>query len=162
MVHDDDAIMVVMRPPEPARVETLATMRELLREAGLPTAGLEDAFPHGYVVSQAGGEIVGMAGLEIYGEVGLLRSVAVRREVRGRGLGGVLVADRLDAARATGLTCVFLLTTTASDYFRRWGFANVSREDAPPRLLASPEFASVCPASAACLALPLRARRGPR
>jgi amino-acid N-acetyltransferase len=47
---------------------------------------------------------------------------------------------------------VYLLTTTASDYFRRLGFEDRALSEAPERLRQSSEFRTVCPESAACLA----------
>jgi N-acetylglutamate synthase-like GNAT family acetyltransferase len=47
---------------------------------------------------------------------------------------------------------VFVLTTTAASYFERLGFPATPRSEVPPSLSAAPEFARVCPASAACLA----------
>ncbi|WP_437717056.1 hypothetical protein WMF45_11955 [Sorangium sp. So ce448] len=60
------------------------------------------------------------------------------------------VANRIDAAPAKALEAVYLLTTTAADYFRGLGFASASREAVPAELAASPEFAGACPASATC------------
>ncbi len=91
-----------------------------------------------------------------YGAFGLLRSVAVVPALRGGGVGRALVADRLAAARAMGLAAVYLLTTTAADYFRRLGFAPAPREEAPHNLAASPEFSGACPTSAKCMVLRLR------
>jgi amino-acid N-acetyltransferase len=76
---------------------------------------------------------------------------------RGRGTGLALVADRLALARANGLASVYLLTTTAAPLFRRFGFADAARARAPAVLTASPEFAALCPASATCMRLALRA-----
>lgn len=133
----------------------LGLIRALLDELGLPTGGLADQFPGGYVTAIRDGVVVGCAGLETYGRAGLLRSVAVRRDLQKAGIGGALVADRLAAARALGLDAVYLLTTTAADYFPRLGFAPIARTDVPPALAASPEFASLCPASAAGFVLRL-------
>ena len=95
------------------------------------------------------------AGLERYGRVGLLRSVAVASSARNEGIGRALVERQLDEGRALGLDAVYVLTTTARDYFSRLGFKEANREGAPPALSACPEFASACPASASCLMLPL-------
>jgi N-acetylglutamate synthase-like GNAT family acetyltransferase len=140
---------------EPAASGDLDVVRELLVRAELPTAGLLDQFPAAYVVLRRSLELVGVAGLETYGRVGLLRSVAVVRTLHGQGFGRALVANRLDAARVESLEAVYLLTTTAEDYFRALGFASTPREAVPADLAASPEFAGACPASAACLLLRL-------
>jgi amino-acid N-acetyltransferase len=88
--------------------------------------------------------------------VGFLRSVAVAPEVRDRGVGRALVIDRVALAHAMRLNAVYLLTTTAADYFRTFGFSSASRDDVPPELSASPEFSGACPSSATCLRLRLR------
>jgi amino-acid N-acetyltransferase len=136
----------------PARAEHLAAVLDIVHGAALPVAGIAERFPNGYVVARSGLHVVAVAGLEIYGEVGLLRSVAVRASMRGAGLGRLVVEDRLRAARAQGLGAVYLLTTTAADYFRRLGFRDSSRSAAPETLQRSSGFTTVCPASAVCLA----------
>jgi amino-acid N-acetyltransferase len=130
-----------------------ANIERLLGSLGLPTAGLSDQFPDAYAVVVRDGAVVGCAGLESYGRVGLLRSVAVASPARNKGIGRALVERQLEAARALGLEAVYLLTTTARDYFSRLGFKDANREAAPPALSACPEFASACPASASCLVL---------
>jgi amino-acid N-acetyltransferase len=46
---------------------------------------------------------------------------------------------------------VYLLTTTAADYFRRRGYEPVDRDALPPAIRSTEEAARLCPASAACL-----------
>jgi amino-acid N-acetyltransferase len=135
-----------------ARADELEAVLALLGGAELPTAGVADFFPGGYAVARSGSSVVAVAGLEIHGDFGLLRSVAVLPAVRGAGLARRLVEHRLHAAREQNLRAVYLLTTTASDYFRRLGFEDRARSEAPERLRQSSEFRTVCPESAACLA----------
>lgn len=144
-------------PPvlRPARPGDRAALEALLRAAELPGEGLDEQFPAGYAVAEDAGALMGAAGIERYQGNGLLRSVVVAPRWRGRGLGERLVRDRLAWARAQGLGTVYLLTTTAAGYFPRLGFVPVERAEVPAALRASREFASVCPASAAVLALPL-------
>jgi protein-tyrosine-phosphatase len=66
-----------------------------------------------------------------------------------------LIAD----ARTRGLDTIWLLTTTAPDFFERFGFRRSGREAAPEALRATPEFTTACPASATVMsrrATPLR------
>jgi amino-acid N-acetyltransferase len=107
------------------------------------------------VTATRDGVLVGCAALEVYGRTGLLRSVAVEPSLQRSGVGRALVSDRLAAARAMKLDAVYLLTTTAADYFPRLGFIPGDRQNAPAELASSPEFASVCPSSAKCLVLRL-------
>ncbi len=140
---------------EPASHQSLAEIEALLTRLKLPTDGLSDQFPDGYVVAMDGGRVVGCAGLEAYGGAGLLRSVAVEPLRQRHGIGRALVADRIAAARNLKLGAVYLLTTTAPDYFARCGFVPTDRARVPAPLSASTEFARTCPASATCLLLRL-------
>lgn len=139
----------------PAASADLDQVRELLACALLPTEGLAEQFPAGFVVARKEGAIVGSAGIERYGDVGLLRSVVVADLCRGSGLGGALVRDRLRWARACGIGTVYLLTTTAAPYFETFGFVRTSRADVSEALARSAEFAHACPASATCLSFRL-------
>lgn len=143
--------------PVPARAADLAAVLALVEASGLPVDGIAERFPDGYAVAhEPGGRLAGVAGLEIHGAAGLLRSVAVAPAFRGNGLGRRLVDDRLAAATTARLDAVYLLTTSAAEIFRRLGFADARREDAPEEMRRSPEFASLCPSSAQCLVRALR------
>lgn len=141
--------------PAPATAEDLPGVIRLIAAAGLPTGGVSEAFPSGYAVIRAGAGLLGVAGLEVYETVGLLRSVAVTPDERGRGWGGALVEDRLVAAKSQGLERVYLLTTTAASCFESLGFGAAERSAAPACIQQSQEFAALCPASAVCLAISL-------
>jgi N-acetylglutamate synthase-like GNAT family acetyltransferase len=127
----------------------------LLAAAELPIDGLSDQFPESYAVAEANGALAGAAGIERHGRDGLLRSVVISPEWRGRGMGERLVRERLGWAVEQGLGTVYLLTTTAPAYFPRLGFRPAERADVPEVVRASSEFTNVCPASAVLLALPL-------
>jgi protein-tyrosine-phosphatase/N-acetylglutamate synthase-like GNAT family acetyltransferase len=133
-----------------ARSDDLDAVRALAARAELPVEGLVDQFPDGYVVAQRGESIVGAAGLEVHGDAGVLRSVVVEPSERGTGLGVTLTADRVVAARDRRLDAVYLLTTTAADSYDRFGFRPFPRADVPDAVAKCPEFASICPSSAAC------------
>jgi N-acetylglutamate synthase-like GNAT family acetyltransferase len=136
----------------PAAATDAAMIQELLRHAGLPLDGLTTQFPGAYVVVRDGPRLIAAAGLETYGSVGLLRSLVVAEPARNRGLGRLLVENRLARARESRLERVFVLTTSAARYFEALGFRAVARAEAPAELAACAEFAGACPASAACLA----------
>jgi len=140
----------------PATAGDRAAIEGLLVEAGLPIDGLGDHFPTGYAVVRGGrgdGGLLGVAGLETFGRTGLLRSVAIAPGARETGVGHALVADRLAAARRAELDGVYLLTTTAADYFARFGFVRIDRAALPSELSSSAELgAGVC-ASAIAMSL---------
>jgi amino-acid N-acetyltransferase len=129
-----------------------AQVAALLTSANLPLDGAE-AHLDGFLLAFCGGRLAGVAGLERYGSSGLLRSVAVTE--RGTGLGQELVRRLIDRATAEGLTSIVLLTTTAADYFPRFGFGKIARQDVPLAVQESVEFKSACPASATVMELPL-------
>ncbi len=92
--------------------------------------------------------VVGVAGFEAHGTDGLLRSVAIAPARRGEGVARRLVESVESSARRQGMATLFLLTTSAGDYFSRRGFTPLERADAPASLAASKEFRGACPASA--------------
>ena len=64
----------------------------------MPTAGAQDHL-HNFLVAVLQGEVVAVAGAEVYGDVALLRSVAVKSTVQGRGVGRQVVERLLQEAR---------------------------------------------------------------
>jgi amino-acid N-acetyltransferase len=110
---------------EPARPHDLREALDLLARAGLVGQDVAERWGHYFVVREDDGRVVGVAGLEVHGEDGLLRSVAVDAEYRGQGLAGGLVEAVLERARRLELRALYLLTTTARDYFAERGFADV-------------------------------------
>ncbi len=141
----------------PAAPEEIPPVAALLTRSGLPVAGIEELWQTWVAVDdQEGGgspgvvvgeeQLLGCAGLERHGEAYLLRSIAVRSDARGSGVGAALVAAALDAV-PDGRP-VALLTETASGWFPRFGFHPVPRTELDPALHASVELTSACPQSA--------------
>ncbi len=135
---------------ERGTAQDLPAVLALLAENDLPVAGLAE---HGeaLLVARAEGRVVGSAALELYGDQALLRSVAVQRDLRGRGLGKELARAALGMARDHGVRDVYLLTTTAAGFFPRLGFELIARGDIPASVQASVEFRSACPVSAVAM-----------
>lgn len=100
--------------------------------------------------------MVGAVGFELHGVEGVLRSLAVDEARRGAGIGAMLTEVVLEHARVCGVERVFLLTTTAEQYFARRGFRKTTREEASPGVRSSIEFREACPASATAMMLDLR------
>jgi len=127
-----------------AHPEETNTVAELVTAAGLPTAGLAQAWRIWVAVDRD--RLLGTASLERHDGAYLLRSVAVRDEARGRGIGAQLVRTALAAVAPAGP--VALLTETAAGWFPRFGFHPVDRAALDPALTASAELAGACPATA--------------
>lgn len=136
----------------PATAADLAGMQTLLTEAGLPLDDLERHWKTA-VVAQQNRDIVGCAALEMYGTAALLRSVAVAEPLRNTGLGTQVVQVILEVAFQKGVTEVYLLTETAVDYFSRFGFQKIEREEVTPAVQQSVEFTTACPDSAQAMRL---------
>lgn len=136
-----------LRAAEPADE---AGIRSLLASAGLPSSDIALA-RQDFVLALQGGVLVGCAGLEVYGDAGLLRSYAVVPERRNGGLGAALHARVLALAASRGVRTAYLLTTTAERFFARAGFERIERAEVPAAVAASPEFRTLCPATAVCM-----------
>jgi amino-acid N-acetyltransferase len=136
------------------RAKDVAEIVAFLRANDLPEAGFAEHTTD-VLVARIEGSLVGTAALEIYRSEALLRSVAVARESRGKGVGIDLTRATLERARERGVQTVYLLTESAADFFRRFGFADVDRVAVPDSIRRTVEFASACPASARVMALKL-------
>jgi len=85
-------------------------------------------------VAVANGEVVGCSALRLlWDDLGEVRSLAVRSDAHGRGLGARLVAAVLDDARALGLPRVIALTREVA-FFERCGFSVTSRDTLPRKV----------------------------
>ncbi|HYX66682.1 MAG TPA: arsenic resistance N-acetyltransferase ArsN2 [Burkholderiales bacterium] len=127
-------------PPE-------AAVRRLLAEAKLPSEDLNAThLPHFFGCGAAQAP-QGVVGVEIHGEDALLRSLVVEPATRGRGCAKALVARAERHARESGARRIFLLTTTAADFFSRLGYKTIGREDAPESIRSTSEFSALCPVS---------------
>ena len=136
----------------PATAADLRAVEQLLRENQLPTAGVAESIDDFIVAESTDGAhvptLVGVIGLEIRQPAALLRSAAVARPYRGRGVGARLVEHVVEQALRKGATTLYLLTTTAESWFPAFGFAVTSRDMVPHELRETVEFTGACPASA--------------
>jgi amino-acid N-acetyltransferase len=133
-----------------ARNGDLARIESMLSQAGLPTAGVAVIIEDFSVVRDAQGHVVAAGVIEWHTEEGrepdgLIRSVVVDPAFRGKGIGTRLI-DHLTASTDRNL---YLLTESATDFFRGLGFESIDRSTAPPALRASEEFRCLCGESAA-------------
>ena len=131
---------------------TLQVAIQILQDAELPTEDLNESHVEHFFYAGSLAKPTGLVGLEVFGEVALLRSLAVVSERRGFGEGLQLLAHAEREAWAKGVRTIYLLTTTAEDFFSKYGYSRASREAAPAAIRSTKEFAGICPASSAFMA----------
>jgi len=126
-------------------------LAKFLRDIGLPTDDLRQSAGAFFSYRTLSGKLVGYAGFELYGENALLRSLAVKEEARGHGIGRNIALLLMGRALDRGALNAWLLTTSAAAYFERIGFKARERADAPSAILGSTQATSLCPSTAALL-----------
>jgi amino-acid N-acetyltransferase len=98
--------------------------------------------------------VVAAVGLEIFGRRALLRSLVVDREMRGQGLGGTLTAAAEALASRSEIESIYLLTTSAEDFFRTRGYRIIARSEAPAEIQRTTQFSELCPSTAVLMVKP--------
>jgi amino-acid N-acetyltransferase len=122
---------------------------ELLSENELPVSDLDEGKK--LFILKEDDSIIGTGGLEFFDECALLRSVSVKKEERGKSWGRYISRQLEKVAKAEGANCLYLLTTTAMDFFSREGYVQVGRDNVPAEIQNSSEFTSVCPSTAVAM-----------
>ena len=138
-------------------VETirLITDRDTGRSKGFGFVEMPDSAAAKTAIAELNGTVVGCAALDVHGSHALLRSVAVASDLAALGVGTRGVNDLLKQARASGIASVYLLTTTASDWFPKFGFSVTTRDAVPAAIAGTVEFTSACPSSATVMGVNL-------
>lgn len=126
-------------------------LAETLAAAGLPTEDLAEPGRRFWRFRTAVGEPIGFIGWEDMGGAALLRSLVIVPAQRGQGWSRILTDWALAQLAAAGIADVYVLTTSVESLAQRFGFSRVLRDQAPPAIRASRQFASLCPASAVLL-----------
>ena len=128
----------------------IPTIEKILQKENLPYQDV-NAENIEFYMAFADADFVGIIGLEKFIDVALLRSMVVFDKFRNRGYGCKIVNQLLEEATAKGIKEIFILTTTAKDFFKRIGFEVIERKDVPDSIKSTTEFTSLCPASATCM-----------
>ena len=131
----------------PAQAADIASVTDLLAVSKLPTEDLPTGLPHFFVVKKDE-QLIGAAGVEIHGFYALLRSVAVAADFQGQGIAQELTKKALKEAVKQDVSEVYLITTTADQYFEKQGFTRVERSEVPLEIAQTEQFSSLCPSSA--------------
>ncbi|WP_281173759.1 N-acetyltransferase [Deferrisoma camini] len=124
----------------PARLQDVEAMKAILddyaREGVVLSRSRLDLYENlrDFVVAWRGDEIVGLSALHIcWVDLGEVRSLAVRRDLQGRGIGRRLVEACLEQARCLGLRRLFALTYRPG-FFAKMGFHEVEKSQLPHKV----------------------------
>lgn len=138
---------------KPVEGDYYQELLHLLEQNKLPSSDIEGK--QLFVLLDEGNKVVGTGGLEYFNGHALLRSIAVEESHRGKGLGKLITAELEKIARKNGSKDLYLLTTTAENFFQSQGFQIVERNNVPEEVKKSSEFTSVCPDTAIAMKKPL-------
>jgi amino-acid N-acetyltransferase len=144
-----------------ARLADWDELEAFIRSCGLPTEGLHDHLDT-TLIARVQNVVAGASAVEVYPHsVGILRSVAVAKQLRGRGLGLTMVMRSLALARERKLAEILLLTDTAESFFAQFGFETIPRDSVPHGIETTTEFVLDRCRSATVMRLILRKEASP-
>ena len=135
----------------PVRDGERDVMAHALRNASLPADDLDAPGRLLFRFETPNGLLAGFGGLELFGDVGLLRSIVTLPPLRGRGMGRAIVLSLETEAAAHRCDVLYLLTTTAQDFFGKLGYRVSERDNVPAAIRQTTQFATLCPDTAAVL-----------
>jgi amino-acid N-acetyltransferase len=130
----------------PASQNNFSSAIELLKENNLPTEDINPATE--LFVLEENNCVLGTVAVEHNADTALLRSLAVSKDKRNNGLGEKLVSFIEERLAKNGIQEIYLLTTTASEFFTKRGYEKMNRNDAAPFIKSTAEFSSLCSSSA--------------
>ncbi len=122
-------------------------IKEILTVSGLPAVDCDEHIDNFIVIEEKGG-IIGVGGLEIHGSIALVRSIAVVPEYRGKGLARMIYKLIEDKARGLGISELYVITESAAEYFKRFGFVVIERCKVPGSIAETRQFKELCTSSA--------------
>ncbi len=108
-----------------------------------------------FIVASENGRLIGCAGLQVARQDGLVRSMAVHWTRRNAGLGSRLLERLLFEAVLAGVRTLYVVTTTAEDFFAGHGFRKIAASAVPPELQASEEFTAFVPGGSTVMSRPV-------
>jgi amino-acid N-acetyltransferase len=89
-----------------------------------------------WILTDDAGTLIGCSAVQVsWDEVGEIRTLAVRKDMQGRGYGLELVKRCLNEARELGLKKIFTLTYKEG-FFKKAGFKNIDKSRLPNKIWA--------------------------
>ena len=138
--------------PRIARENEYRAIMHLLASNQLPTADIYEKNIT-FFVGLVGEEIVATIGIERYENEALVRSLCVKEGFKNQTFGAQMLSHLLSFCDTNNIETLYLLTTTAEHYFRRYGFEKIAREEASAAIKQTREFQDICPISAVVMKL---------
>jgi amino-acid N-acetyltransferase len=122
----------------------------MLQHCGLIIDDLS-ASRFGWFQVVAGESLLATGAVQPFGSSGLLRSVAVREDARGAGLGSAVVGRLEQRAAERGIGTLYLLTEGETGFFEHLGYRRFGRDAIPEPVRSSRPFMLMCPERSVCL-----------
>ncbi len=140
--------------------EDLSAVNGLLEGYALPAVIASETVETLLIRTPAGG-VTATVSLQTVGDCAFLFGLAVQPERRGQGLGWVIGDGVLRLARSLGVRTVYLITSTAADFFgSRLGFSPVPMDVVDPSIRDTANFqAMAAQDNTVCMVLALGDRR---
>ena len=129
----------------PASQNSFSAAIALLKKNDLPTEDL-DPGKQRFVVEE-GNEVVATVAVEYDYNDALLRSLSVSKEKRNSGIGAEIVKFIEDYVKKQGVRNIYLLTTTAADFFSKKGYKIIDRNTVPEFIKDTSEYSVLCTSS---------------
>ena len=136
----------------PATAGDWAEITALLAANQLPVSDLDAKRVDDFLVVKDEQGLVGCIGCERRGDFVLLRSLAVRSDCRGMGIGKHLTAAMERKCKSAGVESAYVLTETAAKFAESQGYRVVERLVVPAEIRGTKQFSGLCPCCAICMA----------
>ena len=124
----------------------------LLSANQLPVSDLDAQRAAEFLVAKDERGLAGCIGCERRGAFALFRSLAVRDDCRGRGIGKRLTAEMERKCKSAGVEAAYILTETAAKFAESQGYRVVERLAVPGEIRSTRQFNGLCPCCAICMA----------
>jgi len=130
----------------------LVRIKGLLKDNNLPFSDCGEHIDN-FILKEDKNNIIGIGGIEVYGCNGLIRSIVVSKNQRGKGVAKDIFKTIKEKSFDLGVTGLYLLTEDANEYFDKLGFRAVERTEAPESIMNTKQFKELCPSSAVVMYL---------
>lgn len=99
-------------------------------------------------IATSGNGVVGVGGYEKPGSTALIRSFAVARAFRNKGIAREIFDCILRELSDSDIEDLYLLTVGAEAFFNKLGFIEIPRSDTPSSIRMTEQFDAICPSTA--------------